>query len=218
MEDAALIRYQKLQAALLKMDVENDNQWTIQGEAKLEMVKFLTGGEAFTRDELNQLAPGFNREALRKALQSGAPNGQTPPPPPPTEGNADDKPDDQPEQREVAVGDADREAQIEALESEIHRADEAILEEQRIQAQATARIVELQELKSKLTLELSAIKPEESLQNVFKQFHASQRSLAQRRAIARRTVVTSGIDVNAVLKAAAPSALDSALTSRPRRR
>lgn len=220
MEDAGKIRFEKLQAALLKMDSENDNQWTIQGEAKLEMIKFLTGGESFTRDELNTLAPGFNREALRKAIQSGASNGQTPPPPPPSTGPivTDDKPDDEPEQEKVELRNDQREAQIKALEQEIDRTDKAILEAQRVQAEVTARIIDLQAQKNKLNLELNNIKPGETAHDVFKAFHASMRSLAQKRAAARRTVVTSGIDVNAILKAAAPSGLDIALSSRPRRR
>ena len=62
---------EKILAATLKMNPDNDQHWTMDGQAKLETIKFFAGVPV-TRDELNAAVPGFNREALRAHL-AGAP-------------------------------------------------------------------------------------------------------------------------------------------------
>lgn len=52
----------KILDALQKLDTKNDNQWTQDGLPKIEILKFLMGGEIVTREQINEAAPGFTRE------------------------------------------------------------------------------------------------------------------------------------------------------------
>lgn len=52
---------EKIVDALLKLDTSNDNQWTQDGLPKIEILKFLMGGEVITREQINEAAPGFTR-------------------------------------------------------------------------------------------------------------------------------------------------------------
>lgn len=48
--------------ALSQLQPDNDNQWTANGEPKLDILNILAGGaHRFTRDEVNELAPEFSR-------------------------------------------------------------------------------------------------------------------------------------------------------------
>lgn len=51
----------KIKEALQKLDVSNANHWTQDGLAKLETVKFLSGGESVTREDLDRDFAGFNK-------------------------------------------------------------------------------------------------------------------------------------------------------------
>ena len=51
----------KIKAALQKLDPSNENHWTQDGLAKLETVKFLNGGEAVSREDLDKDFAGFNK-------------------------------------------------------------------------------------------------------------------------------------------------------------
>lgn len=51
----------KIVEALQKLDTANDNQWTQEGLPKIEILKFLMGGEVITREQINEAAPGFTR-------------------------------------------------------------------------------------------------------------------------------------------------------------
>jgi len=70
---------EKIIRAINRMDPENDNHWTVDGLAKLDTVRFYAG-EAVTREKLDEIAPGFNRESLK------AYRGQTAESRPPTQG------------------------------------------------------------------------------------------------------------------------------------
>ena len=48
--------------ALKKLDVSNDNHWTVDGQPRLDTVKMLAADPSVTRDTLNEIAPDFNRE------------------------------------------------------------------------------------------------------------------------------------------------------------
>ena len=219
MDDAAA-RYKLLQDTLLKLDPENVNHWTMKGEAKLETVKFLAGGVAFEREELEKLAPGFSRDALKKALAertAGASN--VPPPPPPAEGPL---PGDtvvageQTEQPFVEDRQPDRKASVSTLEQALRDADEAAIECQRIQAEMTAKIAELQERRYAIEAELNVVNPPESDMDTILAYNKAQHELRIRSHRARVTVYESGIDIDALAAAGQPSPLDQALTNRKR--
>ena len=48
--------------ALKKLDVSNDNHWTVDGQPRLDTVKMLAADPSVTRDTINAVAPDFNRE------------------------------------------------------------------------------------------------------------------------------------------------------------
>lgn len=52
----------KIITALKTLDVKTDAQWTQDGQVNLNAFKFVNGGEAVTREQLEEVAPGFNRE------------------------------------------------------------------------------------------------------------------------------------------------------------
>lgn len=51
----------KIKEALQKLDAGNDNHWTQDGSPRLETVKFNNGGEAVSREEIEDAFPGFNK-------------------------------------------------------------------------------------------------------------------------------------------------------------
>lgn len=53
---------EKIITALKTLDVKTDAQWTQDGQVNLNAFKFVNGGESVTREQLEEAAPGFNRE------------------------------------------------------------------------------------------------------------------------------------------------------------
>ena len=53
---------EKIIAGLKSLDVKTDAQWTQEGLVNLNAFKFVIGGEAVTREQLEEVAPGFTRE------------------------------------------------------------------------------------------------------------------------------------------------------------
>lgn len=53
---------EKIITGLKSLDVKTDAQWTQDGQVNLNAFKFVNGGEAVTREQLEEVAPGFNRE------------------------------------------------------------------------------------------------------------------------------------------------------------
>ena len=52
---------EKIVETLLKLDPKNDNQWAQEGLPKVDVLKFLSGGETWTREQITEAAPGFTR-------------------------------------------------------------------------------------------------------------------------------------------------------------
>jgi hypothetical protein len=69
----------KLAAALQKLDPENDNHWTADGQPRLETLRMLSGDTSLTREAVVTAAPTFNRDAAKSAA-SGEPAATTPAP------------------------------------------------------------------------------------------------------------------------------------------
>lgn len=53
---------EKIITGLKSLDVKTDAQWTQDGQVNLNAFKFVNGGESVTREQLEEIAPGFNRE------------------------------------------------------------------------------------------------------------------------------------------------------------
>ncbi len=63
---------EKILEVLGKLDPSNDNQWTTEGQPKLEIIRLLSGDPKVSRDQLTALAPTLTRESLRKELADKA--------------------------------------------------------------------------------------------------------------------------------------------------
>ena len=59
-------------AALAKLDPAVDSHWTAEGLVNLNTFKFLAGGVAVSREQLEEVAPDFRRENPHVAGESGA--------------------------------------------------------------------------------------------------------------------------------------------------
>lgn len=205
-----------IQAAALKLDVENDAHWTVQGDAKLDTLKFLVG-DAVSREELEVACPGFNRASLRKHLEpKGADNANPPPLPTAGSGGVDVKPVVAEQAAVEADGPEDRTAEVEALAEEIRRTDEAIQQQQRISEQARDEVTRLTERRHKLDQALVKIKPPKNISLVVQDYHERMKQLTRHRAQVRKNVRESGVDVGALVDAMSPSPIDQALRNRPR--
>lgn len=55
---------------LKKLDPAADAHWTKEGEVNLIAFKFIMGGKSVTREQIEEVAPGFNRENTTIAEQS----------------------------------------------------------------------------------------------------------------------------------------------------
>lgn len=75
----------KILEALNKLDPQNDNHWTADGQPRLDTLKMFAGEQALTRDAVAEAAPGFCRAALSTWNQqkaSAAPAAPAPKPAP----------------------------------------------------------------------------------------------------------------------------------------
>lgn len=208
---------EKIKIAALRMDPDKESQWTAAGEANLTSLQFLAG-EKVSRDELNEALPGFNRESLRKYLAdlqatggnnvnqtkgSGSGNGVTKvvPQQPKVEG----------------PGSESGAPDIEALAEKVNRANEAVLECERLQEEARLNLQSAIEKRDAAVQALEAVKPKATFAQTNAAFLASQRANYRRRAEAVAVVRTSGINLRAVAEAIGPSKLDRALGDRRRK-
>lgn len=71
MADSNLIKQ-----ALAKLDVNNDNHWTAEGQPRIDTVKMLASDQTITRDDITKASPEFTRETATAALTQ-APVAQT---------------------------------------------------------------------------------------------------------------------------------------------
>lgn len=206
---------EKILEALYKLDPENDSHWTMNGEAKLDTVKFKSGGISVTREELEKIAPGYNREALKKYLASQIKTE-------PTNAEAKDPENTgdgagatvEPSEPENPV--IDRKDEIEALAAEIASTDEAIIEVKRVQREAGEELERLEARSNELRDKMNVVNPPPTHQENIKAYLASVRRTNMKRAAARYELANSGVDIDGLQRLAAPSPIDQSLAGRRR--
>lgn len=199
---------------LKKLNPENDNHWTMDGQAKLDTVKFLSG-VAVTRDELEKIAPGFNRQAMKEyaaSLKVEVPNA-TPPEPVRDAGDETGIVTEQPKMEDRSPT---RETQIESLAAQITSTDEAILEVKRVQEEARIELIRLETISEKLRDRMIVVNPPTTHQENIKNYLASVNAARQGRATARMALANSGIDIDGLQAMAAPAPIDRMLKTRRR--
>lgn len=206
---------QQVLEGLKKLDPDNDNHWTMDGQAKLETIKFLSGGTAISREELDKIAPGFNRQAMKDYLTAEAGNVAVSQPGP-TGPGAGDGGSAIIEPTASVEGSADREDEIETLAEKIASSDERVLELKRIHEQAGKDVAAEILVNDRLHDRMTTLNPAPTHQENIKTYLASVVSLRQTRALARHALATSGIDIDGLMAQAAPAPIDQALKGRSR--
>lgn len=214
---------QKIQAAVLQLNPDNDQHWTMDGEAKLETVKFFAGIPV-SRDELNAAVPGFNREALRThfasvnveagnvtpAVQPGPTgadgNGSGPAPSAETETTT-----------EANSGSSDRETEVETLAAQIDSANARVLELQRFQVKVRENLIEAERVRDALVDRHTVLSPPPTHQQNLTAYLASRRMVNRQRITAAKILDGSGLDIIKLQAQAAPSPIDQTLRGRRHR-
>lgn len=64
---------EKILEALKGLDTKADASWTQEGLVNLNAFKFVMGGESVTREQLDEVAPGFTRETAPTYFEEKAP-------------------------------------------------------------------------------------------------------------------------------------------------
>lgn len=208
---------EKVLEGLKKLDPNNDNHWTMDGQAKLETIKF-HAGVAVTREDLDKIAPGFNRQAMKDYLASltteaGNVAVQQPGP---TGAGAGDGGSSHVESTEEIEGLASREDEVKALAEKIASSDETILELKRVYEQAGKELAGAVAARDVLNDRLTVLNPPPTHQENIKAYLATVGGLRQTRVLARNALEGSGIDVHGLMRAMAPAPIDQALKARER--
>lgn len=203
----------KIQDALKKFDPTNDNHWTMDGLAKLDTLKMFAGGSV-TREELEVAAPGFSRSALTEYLKNApaeASNVES------AQGSGDGSAESVVAEPDTTdVGPANREAEKQALAEEIARADEAVLEFQRLHVEAGKKLSDAVKAADDLRDRLAADFPSDDNQTTIRNYLESQKRILETRGAAMQAVRDSGISLAALNKVIQGSPIDVTLRGRRR--
>lgn len=199
---------EKILEVIGKLDPENDNHWTVDGAAKLEIIKFLMGGESVSRETLEKIAPGFNRESMRAYLSGGSVNAPTPV----RSGNEHRSEPVQVEQRPP-----DREIEIQTLAEKVRIANETVEQLQRLYNETREKLKLAQIEADKLNDELLELNPPETTQNVIQQYLAGQKKILEQRAESINMVKNSGVDLKLLAKLTSRAPIDQFMAGRRRR-
>jgi hypothetical protein len=212
---------EKIQAAVLKMNPDNDQHWTMDGQAKLETVKFFAGIPV-TREELNAAVPGFTREALRAHFAAASPiteagNATPEVQPGPTGADGDGATAPVAENKaEANDGSSDRETEVEALAAQVDSATARVLELQRLQVQVREDLMEAERARDQLIDRYVVVNPPPSHQQNLVAYLASRRMVNRQRITAAKILDGSGLDIIKLQAQAAPSPIDQTLQGRRR--
>ncbi len=161
---------QKIIDALKKLDVSNDNHWTVDGQPRLDTVKMLAADPSITRDTLNEIAPDFNRATAASwepkqegEVQTPSDNEQS------TENQPQEKPveatgtsgnaEPQPQNPETKPEEKVEESDIKALEKALANAEAKTAEKRLAKEQAEADYVAALQEEDNARLALDAAKP-----------------------------------------------------------
>jgi hypothetical protein len=210
---------EKIQEALSKLDVKNDNHWTAEGLPRLDTVKMFANDPALTREAVSAAAPGFTRAGVQAAPPVPAPVVAPPVPdappaapqavapevvptggaaPPVLAGAPVDKGTDVLDKVVVTTQDLLADAQAELSELAVIKAQ--------VEAQYSAKLKQV----DALIVQAEQEKTGDTNAQAIKEYLARQVQIGQERA--RRMEALKGIDLKAILPTKAP--IDAALNGR----
>jgi len=213
----------KLIELLKKLDAKNDNHWTMEGLPQLNILTFLNNGVTVSREQLTEAAPEFNRASYTAYLEKA-----TPPSPPSQEGvtNATQaapgvgagigNADVGTQQPEVEIGANDGKTVLEAVAEAFDRAEQTVLELERIQAEVGKELTDARLERDRLHDERLKLIPVESNQNVIQNYLASQKRILAERARMQGVLSSTGVDLRGLAKLTQRAPIDVAMMSRPR--
>ena len=200
---------QQILDAINKLDPNNDNHWTMDGLAKLDTVKFLAGGTSVTREELEKIAPGFNRESLRAYRTNQPAENVNAPEPTETGGGSVEPPP-------AEEGSEERKAKVEAMAKEIDEQSKAILELERIHDESRKKLAEAHAKINDLNTQYQKINPPDSEMDTIQKYLESEKKLGQEKGEAIAAFRESGISLKELAKLTSRSVLDEHLRNRKR--
>jgi hypothetical protein len=218
-----------INAALMKLDEKNDNQWTVEGLPNLNTIKFMNNGVAISRDQLEEAAPGFNRKVYTAYKENLAKN----PPAPPTGGpdaNSTDASgaangdgagagsEDKSEQPKVAEGSTEREARLQEVAEKVRESQQAVDELLRIQEEVKAKLKEAHAVNDdNLTLQAKLTPRAKHDDDTIRRYLESQKDRMRQRGADRQMVRDSGVSLKDIAAKLSGSKLDESFKARRRK-
>ena len=183
----------KIKEALSKLDPENDNHWTADGQPRLDTLKILTGNPGLSREDVTTAAPGFTRAQAAPQAPAGAPPSKGTDPVPPA-APAAPQPPAAPLSAPPLAEEAD---DLESLRREAEEAtltfNEAHTELQQMKERVEQLRKDMDAANDKLTL---ATREKEG--NPIMGYLASQRKELEVRAARQKAIQDSGVDLKAL--------------------
>lgn len=191
-------------AALKQLDPTNDNQWTAEGLPRLDSVKFLSGEDSVTREQVTAASPNFNRSnltfnaALPSEPHSNVPTGVM-----------------QPE--EVAV-ETPVAVDLGPSHKNLAEVREAIAEMQNKRAKIDSELLQAEQYELEVASKIDQNTPPVPTTNAVKGYLEQQKANLVAKAAQKAALRESGVDMDELKKIAGglKSPLDTALGQRKR--
>lgn len=219
----------KIKAALLSLDVTNDNHWTNDGAPRIDSLKITLGNPALTREDVNSAVPGFSRATAANFAATGTSGVQAAPAPVPgeapitaatgaTQGTA------QEEELPNLGGEPLAEQPMSSRGSmmlpdvkgmNLEEANEFLSQLIDVRSQVQQAIPEVQNRIAQLDHEHKVATGQDN-HNPIQAYLANQVKLGEERAALRLTVEESGVNLAELSQRLGASPLDQALAARKR--
>lgn len=224
----------KIKAALLALDVTNDNHWTNDGAPRIDSLKIAVGNPSLTREDVNAAVPGFSRATAGNFAETGTSG--VAPAPTPTPGDApvtatsaeqeapapapapesDDLPNLGGEPLAEQVNTSRGTMQLpDVTGMDLEEANEFLSQLMDVRSQVQQAIPEVQNQIARLEHELKVATGTDN-HNPIQAYLASQVALNEERAALRLTVEESGVNLKDLSQRLGASPIDQALASRKR--
>lgn len=210
----------KIQEALLKLDVGNDNHWTADGLPRLDTVKMLASDQSLTRDSVAAAAPGFSRSTAQGytppsaeqqpaqdqgqggntgSTEGAAPAAQQTAAQPTQSTEPVDNPDDlssgQAEQPALEAPSGAATNEIEALEKELAEQEAFVNELREAKAKIDTEFDKARKREDDLRVKLEGLRPVQSDSDAIQGYLASQRKALEQRAARQQLIKESGLNL-----------------------
>jgi hypothetical protein len=218
----------KIKAALLALDVTNDNHWTNDGAPRIDSLKIAVGNPSLTREDVNAAVPGFSRATAGNFAETGTSG--VAPAPTPTPGEAPVTATSAAQAAPMAeelpnlggeplAEPAPSVRQVMALPDvtgmNLEEANEFLSQLMDVRSQVQQAIPEVQNQIARLEHEHKVATGTDN-HNPIQAYLANQVKIGEERAALRLTVEESGVNLRELSERLGASPIDQALASRKR--